>query len=160
MKGMVSLKKYVLGMTALLLTTIVTGCSNDTQESKENQEKVESKQVPENSEVSEETVEKAYGIILRDYTEKLRSATPKLIEEYNRAAEDNEVGLQGLANLSNNKVQKLAEINNEGIEKMASVMFDKGTGSYNEYGAWADKLTSIYLEEAGKITNSYLDSAK
>jgi len=100
-----------------------------------------------------------YEGIYNEYSQKLKEATPKLIEEYRTEAKNNTKGLEGLAELSNSKVEKLAEISTEGTEKMAEYMFIGGSGKYSEYQDWAMKLNSVYMEEAGKITSEYLNSA-
>lgn len=100
-----------------------------------------------------------YQSILDEYTEKIRAATPGLIEEYNNEAEQNTDGLMGLAELSNSKIAKLAEISNDGIGEMAKVMLHTGSGKHDEYEEWAGKLQDVYMEEAGKITEAYMKSA-
>lgn len=100
-----------------------------------------------------------YQTILDDYSERIRSAVPGLIEEYNAEAENNKEGLQGLATLSNEKISKLAEILNDGISEMAKYYYHAGSGSYDEYEEWAGKLMDVYMEEATKIQEAYMDSA-
>ena len=101
----------------------------------------------------------SYEDILNEYSQKLRDATPVLIEEYNDAAKDNQDGLSGLATLCNEKVSKLAVISNEGIQEMAKLYYKQGSGAYEEYSEWADKLQAVYMEEASKIQKAYMDSA-
>ncbi len=107
---------------------------------------------------SQESV--SYQSILDEYTEKLKNATPKIIDEYHLEAANNKDGLSGLALLSSEKVLILAEILNEGVMKMSEYMFEYGSGKYSEYEEWAGKLTDVYMTEAGKITNAYLESAQ
>lgn len=105
---------------------------------------------------------KSYQEILDEYSEKLKAATPGLIEEYNKEAASNTDGVEGLAKLSNKKVEKLAKISNEGVEEMAAVHLSSGSGkkdAYSEYEDWAGKLQDVYMEEAGKITDAYTNSA-
>ena len=97
-----------------------------------------------------------YNQIYEEYADKLRSATPELIEEFNRESASNTGGITGLAEISNAKISKLAEISNEGIEKMADFMWVHGSGDYSEYSQWADKLNDVYSEEAQKITDVYM----
>ena len=101
----------------------------------------------------------SYQEILEEYSKKLRDATPRLIEEYQEEARNNTRGIEGLAELSNEKIGVLAEINNEGIGEMANIMLFSESGSYAEYEKWAGKLTEVYMEEAGKITDVYMKSA-
>lgn len=103
---------------------------------------------------------KTYQSILDDYTQKIEEATPRLIEEYYEEADLNTNGLEGLATLSNDKVLELADICTEGVEEMAEIMWYTGTDSYNEYEEWAAKLYDVYTDEAGKITEAYMNSAQ
>lgn len=100
-----------------------------------------------------------YQSILDDYTAKIQAAAPLLVDEYNNEAPANEDGLEGLAEISNDKVSKLAEISNEGISEMAEVMMTKGSGKYEEYEEWADKLMEVYMTEAEQITEAYMNSS-
>lgn len=112
--------------------------------------------------VTDDTVAELFGSyedILTEYSQKLRDATPVLIEEYNEAAKDNQGGLSGLATLCNEKVSKLAVISNEGIQEMAKLYYKQGSGAYEEYSEWAGKLQKVYMEEASKIQDAYMDSA-
>lgn len=102
--------------------------------------------------------ESSYQAILDEYSAIIRETTPALVEEYNAEAEGNTEGIEGLAKLSNEKVSELAEISNEGIREMAKVYYKKGSGGYSEYEEWAGKLMDVYLEEAEKITDAYMDS--
>ena len=102
----------------------------------------------------------SYEEVLTEYSQKLRDATPVLIEEYNKAAESNQDGLTGLATLCNEKITKLAEISNEGVEEMAKLYYEKSGGSYEEYSEWASKLYDVYTEEAAKIQEAYMKSAQ
>jgi len=101
----------------------------------------------------------SYSSIYQDYAQRITSATPGLIDEYNREAASNTKGLEGLAEISNAKVEKLAIISNEGVEEMATYMMTKGSGNYEEYQEWATMLYNVYMEEAQKITNAYMNSA-
>ena len=102
----------------------------------------------------------SYEDILTEYSQKLRDATPVLIEEYNEAAKENQDGLTGLATLCNAKVSELAVISNEGIQEMAKWYYKHGSGSYEEYSEWAGKLQEVYMEEASKIQEAYMNSAQ
>ena len=129
------------------IMTMVMGCSNTELSSNDVTSKIE------------ELVFGSYEDILNEYSKKLRDATPKLIEEYNEEAKNNQDGLMGLATICNEKVSKLAEISVEGTQEMAKLHLKKGSGSYDEYSEWAEKLNDVYTEEAGKIQNAYMNSA-
>lgn len=101
-----------------------------------------------------------YQTILDEYTEKLENATPALIDEYNAEAATNTEGLEGLATISNAKITKLAEISMEGVSEMAGIYLKTGSGKNSEYEEWAGKLQNIYMTEAEKIIQAYMDSAK
>ncbi len=101
----------------------------------------------------------SYDDIYKEYKQKIIAATPALVEEYKREAASNSDGLEGLATICNNKVSELAEINNEGVSEMADFMLKNGSGNYSEYEDWAGKLMDVYMEEAQKIQDAYIDSA-
>lgn len=101
-----------------------------------------------------------YQGILDDYTKKLKEAAPILVEEYNAEYPSNQNGLEGLAELSNDKISKLAELSNEGVSEMADVHFTNGSGKYEDYEAWAGKLMDVYMTEAEQITDAYMNSAQ
>ena len=110
-------------------------------------------------ETIEDVVFSSYEDILNDYSKKLREATPVLIEEYNKEAEANQDGLEGLAKLSTEKTSELAKISNDGIQEMAKLYYKQDSGKYEEYENWAGKLQDVYMEEAMKIHDAYMDSA-
>lgn len=136
---------------------------NNTSDDKSGSERVES--VPSTIPSTEEATtsssgKKTYQSILDDYMQKIEEATPRLIEEYYEEAALNTNGLEGLAALSNDKVLELADICTDGVEEMAEVMWYTGSGSYSEYEEWAAKLYDVYMDEAGKITEAYMNSAQ
>lgn len=100
----------------------------------------------------------SYQSILDDYTKKIQEAMPTLIEEYEKEAAENQNGLIGLATISNAKIMKLAALSTEGITEMANFYFNNGSGKYSEYEDWAAKLQDVYMKEAEKITNTYMNS--
>ena len=100
----------------------------------------------------------SYEDILNEYTQKLQTATPTLIDEFREEAESNQDGVTGLATLSNIKTSKLAEICTEGTQKMATLYYLKG-GEYSEYSEWAGKLTDVYMVEGLKIHDVYIELA-
>lgn len=104
--------------------------------------------------------EKTYEEVLEEYSQKIRNATPRLIAEYQEEAKNNQSGITGLAELSNKKIEELANIQSEGTEEMAKIYMYNGTGSYNEYSEWSEKLFDVYMEEAEKITDAYMASAR
>ena len=100
-----------------------------------------------------------YEDIYNEYAQKIRAATPGLINEYNSEAAQNTGGLNGLAAINNAKISKLAAIATEGTEKMADYCLNHGSGKTSEYSQWADKLYRVYSEESDKIMNAYINSA-
>lgn len=115
-----------------------------------------------NESVSKQNIKPAenssYQAILDDYSAKLIAAAPILVNEYNSEYPNVTNGVEGLAELSNQKVSSLAEIVNQGTGEMADFMWSTGS-EYNEYESWAGKLYDVYSTEAGKITDAYFDSA-
>ncbi len=153
---------------AAILSIGCSGCAGDGNLSNENNDAVS---MMENEGAAVETAEpntkkenglfqqaKTYESVLNEYTDKLQSATPNLIEEYNLEAANNDKGLEGLAEIANNKVEDLAEIVNEGVQEMAEVMYTSGSGKYEEYEDWATKLYDVYEVEATKIYDAYTNS--
>lgn len=100
----------------------------------------------------------SYESIYEEYAQKLRDTTPLLIEEYKMEAAGNDGGLEGLATLCNQKIESLAKISNDGAQEMAKYMMFHGSGKYEEYESWSTKLYDVYMEEAQKITDTYMDS--
>ena len=98
----------------------------------------------------------SYESIYNEYAEKIRAATPGLVQEYKNEAAGKSGDIMALANISNSKIEKLAVISNEGIEKMAQVMWTKSGTSYEEYSDWSGKLYDVYMEEAQKLTDAYM----
>ena len=99
-----------------------------------------------------------YQSIYDTYSQKLRDATPGLIDEYYSEAQYNTKGLEGLAEIANAKVETLAEIANEGVGQMATYYYAHGSGKYDEYEEWAGKLYDVYMEEGQKVYDAYMDS--
>ena len=102
----------------------------------------------------------SYEAILNEYSQKLKEATPILINKYNDSAKTTQGGLQGLATLCNDKISDLADILLDGMGKMSDVHYYRGSGSYEEYKEWASKLYIVYEEEASKIQDVYTKSAQ
>ena len=106
------------------------------------------------------SADEQYQAILDEYTQKIKEAAPKLVDEYNAEYPNNQNGVEGLAELSNDKISELAEISNEGIQEMANVHLTSGSGKYEDYEDWATKLTDVYMEQAELITDAYMTSAQ
>lgn len=43
---------------------------------------------------------------------------------------------------------------------MANVHLSTGSGKYEDYEAWANKLTDVYMKESEAITDAYMASAQ
>lgn len=106
------------------------------------------------------TPDEQYQAILDEYTVLMQEAALRLTEEYNAEYPSNTGGLEGLAQLSNDKIGELAKISNDGVGEMANVYFKSGSGVYEEYEVWAGKLMDIYMTEATLITDAYMLSAQ
>lgn len=129
------------------------------QEASQGETTASSKETPK-AEVEETAGSGAgYEGIYNEYVIKIRDAAPALVEKYKEEAAKNSGGLDGLATICNEKIEKLAEISNEGIEKMAEYMMTKGSGKYDEYSEWSGKLMQVYMEESQNITEAYMSSA-
>lgn len=158
------MKKTLNFLLALLMAIFLCACGDtSTPATNDTPEPVESEveePVVEEPVVEEETGYTSYQEILDAYTVKLQEATPGLIEEYNTEAAENTGGLEGLATICNEKVSSLAEISMEGIQEMANLYLHVGDGTDNEYQEWSGKLQDVYLTEAAKIQEAYMESAK
>ena len=155
------MKKIIAALLVLAMALMSVGCGivEIPNEGLESPSKDESK----DNSIIDDVVGAIFGSyedILNEYSQKLRDATPVLIEEYNEEAKSNQDGLMGLATLCSEKVSELAKISNEGIQEMAQLYFKKGSGSYEEYSEWAGKLQDVYMEEASKIQDAYMDSVR
>lgn len=131
--------------------------SSDTESSRIETSKAESSKT-ESSRQEVSVVSSSYQLILDEYSEKIKVAAPKLVDEYNKEAANYSGNIDKLAEICNKKIEKLAEISNEGIQKMAQLMYDTND-SYNNYENWANKLMDVYTDEASKITDAYIKSA-
>ncbi|WP_244897429.1 hypothetical protein [Enterococcus thailandicus] len=107
------------------------------------------------TEISTVATTNDYQAILNEYTTSLQSSTPSLIEEFRSEAANNTSGVDGLAAISNNKVEKLAMISTEGMNQMANYHYSI-SDNYATYESWASKLTDVYTTESQKIISEYL----
>lgn len=138
---------------ALALSFTACGDSSDSASDKTESSKETT------SDVAEEPAEDVtYQSVLDDYTQKIKDATPGLVDEYNTESAEAGGDVQKLAELSNAKITKLAEISNEGISKMADIMLKSGD-EQETYEEWAAKLQAVYQENAQQITDAYMSSA-
>lgn len=101
----------------------------------------------------------SYEIIYNNYGSKLRGKVSTLIDEYYIEAQNNQNGINGLAEIYTKKVGVLAEIYSDGVSEMADCLYSSSSGKYSEYEDWAGKLYDIYEECAGRIFDAYLSSA-
>lgn len=131
----------------LLLTVAVmfafAGCGSEGTDDAQNEEAKESI---------------TYQDIFDEYSEQIKTAAPKLVDEYNEEADSAKGDIEKLAEISNDKITELAEIETKGTEKMAELMYENGD-DYDTYEKWVQKLYDVYEECAGEITDAYMDSA-
>ena len=99
-----------------------------------------------------------YEDIYEEYSKKLSESGKTLLEEYYDEAKSNTNGIEGLAEIANEKVSELAEIDVEGTQAMAQYMYTKGAANYSDYEDWAGKLYEVYETEAQKIYDAYMSS--
>lgn len=102
------------------------------------------------------SADSSYESILADYSARMAAAAPGLVAEYN-AEYSAYPTIDGRAELSNAKIEKLAAIESEGTEKMAEHHFAVGD-SYSTYQSWAMKLYNVYEQYAQQITDAYMAS--
>ena len=131
----------------LLLTAVVmfafAGCGSEVTDDAQNEATKESA---------------TYQDIFDEYSEQIKTATSKLVDEYNKEADGVKGDIEKLAEISNDKITELAKIETKGTEKMAELMYENGD-DYDLYEKWAQKLYDVYEECAGEITDAYMDSA-
>ena len=108
----------------------------------------------------EESDAKSYEEIYETYEKKLKEETPKLMEEYEAEAAKNENGEAGLREILSARIAKLALINVEGTVAMAKFMNEEGKGVTDEYTEWTQKLSSVYEEEALKLSKAWQESVQ
>jgi len=130
--------KIIILATALALTFTACGDSSyankkdDAKKTTESTEKTDSKDAPkEETEdtVKDNTAEVTCQSILDEYSQKIKDATPGLVEEYNTESAGKAGDINALAEISTAKIEKLAEISAEGTEKMAELML---TNKYSQ----------------------------
>lgn len=102
------------------------------------------------------STDSSYESILADYSARMAAAAPGLVAEYN-AEYSAYPTIDGRAELSHAKIEKLAAIESEGTEKMAEHHFAAGD-SYSTYQSWALKLYNVYEQYAQQITDAYMAS--
>jgi hypothetical protein len=91
-----------------------------------------------------------YKKILAEYSQKMRSVTPALINELT-IQENSQTGM-GKEGLLESEKQKLADILNEGTSKLSTLLSNRnGNTSYDDI---AGQLYQVYNEEAEKISSS------
>ena len=114
---------------------------------------------PDDSAKSTSTAEpsKTYQNIYDEYSAALKQQAPVLAEEYTNEAKKLS-SINDKAKLSNDKVGELAKTCNDGVSEMAALHLS-GTGDYETYQEWAQKLQDDYMNQAEVITDAYMQSA-
>ncbi|MGC4018355.1 MAG: hypothetical protein QM793_03430 [Muricomes sp.] len=153
-------KKILATILAAMLALSFTACGSGGDSSVDTKKTdTAAKETPAETKTAEPVEESTYQSILDDYTQKIKDATPGLVDEYNSEAAGAAGDVNKLAEISNAKITKLAEISNEGISKMAELMLKNGDEQAT-YEEWAGKLTDVYMEYAQQITDAYMSSAQ
>lgn len=142
-------KRIVALMLAGMMALSTTACGGSADTSAKAETKTEQTEKSETAETAETEEEVTYQSILDEYTQKIKDATPGLIDEYNAEAAEKAGDVNALAELSNSKIEKLAEISSEGTEKMASLMTKNGD-AYETYEEWAMKLNDVIWSRGNK----------
>lgn len=143
-------------LAIILISSLSLAACNAEDEPKEEVVKIEVEGPIERELTSEEK----YQAIFDEYSEKMYNKTPILISEYKVETISNQEGINGLAEISTQKVRELAKISSEGTEKMAVVMWDNGNNDYKTYESWGTKLYEVYAEESSKLMDLYLESSE
>lgn len=102
--------------------------------------------------------EVTYQTILDEYSQKLRDAAPKAVEEYKQESAGITGDIMALAEIANRKIMDLAEIETEGVGKMAELQV-KNQEDYAVYEGWATQLYNVYMECGMQVSDAYMESA-
>lgn len=133
-------KKKIIALLMVAMVATLAGCgSSGTKETKKAEEK-----------------KPTYESVYKEYSQKMKDATPGLIEEYKKDAEGVS-DMNKLANISAKKTEKLANICAKGGKRLAAI-HTKENDDEDKYNEWMNKLTDVYQDEAQKITDAYQDS--
>ena len=132
-------KKVLVVLIIAALAITMTACGSSSSSTKTQPKKV------------------TYSSILKDYTEKMKCQTPKLVKEYNTKAKKHTGDINALADICTKETEKLADTCTEGTQKMADLMTKNGD-KQSVYEKWAKKLQNVYQNDAKKITDAYTKS--
>lgn len=123
------MRKKIIALIMVAMVATLAGCgSSGTKETKKAEEE-----------------KPTYESVYKEYSQKMKDATPGLIEEYKKEAE-------GVSDMN-----KLANICTKGGKRLASIHV-KEKDDEEKYNEWMNKLTDVYQDEAQKITDAYQDS--
>lgn len=135
-----TMRKKIIALLMVAMVATLAGCgSSGTKETKKAEEK-----------------KPTYESVYKEYSQKMKDATPGLIEEYKKDAEGVS-DMNKLANISAKKTEKLANICAKGGKRLAAI-HTKENDDEEKYNEWMNKLTDVYQDEAQKITDAYQDS--
>jgi predicted small lipoprotein YifL len=134
------MRKKIVALLMVAMVATLAGCgSSGTKETKKAEEK-----------------KPTYESVYKEYSQKMKDATPGLIEEYKKDAEGVS-DMNKLANICTKKTEKLASICTKGGKRLASIHLEEKDDE-EKYNEWMNKLTDVYQDEAQKITDAYQDS--
>ena len=134
------MRKKIIALLMVAMVAMLAGCgSSGTKETKKAEEK-----------------KPTYESVYKEYSQKMKDATPGLIEAYKKDAEGVS-DMNKLANISAKKTEKLANICAKGGKRLATI-HAKENDDEEKYNEWMNKLTDVYQDEAQKITDAYQDS--
>ena len=134
------MRRKIIALLMVAMVATLAGCgSSGTKETKKAEEK-----------------KPTYESVYKEYSQKMKDATPGLIEEYKKDAEGVS-DVNKLANICTKKTEKLASICTKGGKRLATI-HTKENDDEEKYNEWMNKLTDVYQDEAQKITEAYQDS--
>lgn len=93
---------------------------------------------------------KEYEAIYNDYSDRLKKATPRLIDEYKAEIKTN----PDIEKVKEKKIDALSAIAEEGTAKMDKLYQDKD-GELLELGEWVGKLGVVYAQELVKLNRGF-----
>ena len=152
------MKKKLLALSLIAVMSLsFTACGGGTTSSSSDT-KTKTEATTAAPEATTEKSEESYQSILDNYTQKLKDATPGLVDEFNKEASEKSRDVNALAGICNSKVEKLAEICNIGVGEMADLM-NKNGDDYSKYEEWAKKLQGVYATQSKEIQDAYTSIA-
>lgn len=96
-----------------------------------------------------------FEAIFSDFSQRMREATPELINDMTDKARSEDAGFSASAEICAEEIRKLSEISGAGTEKMSELIRKATREKYELYSLWSSRLNEVYKEESKKIMDAY-----